>query len=72
MIILGNNFSQFWAACTMNLALDFLAIYTHTYGNTCMNILTYILEDRLPHTTKLSSDFAGTLATAVLPRLIEA
>jgi hypothetical protein len=56
----------------MNLALDFLAIYTHTYGNTCMYILTYILEGRLPHTTKLSSDFAGTLATAVLPRLIEA
>lgn len=72
MIIHGNNFSQFWATCTVNPTLDFLAIYTHKYGNTRMDILTYILEDRLPHTTKLSSDFAGTLATAVLPRLIEA
>lgn len=68
--MLEDNFSQFWAAPTTTL--HFLAIYTHKYGNTPMADLTYAPKDRLPYTTKLSSDFAGTLATAVLPRLIEA
>ena len=68
--MLEDNFSQFWAASTTTL--HFLARYTHEYGNTRMANLTYTLKDRLLYTTKLSSDFAGTLATAVLPRLIEA
>ena len=70
--MLENNFSQSWAASTTNQTLDFLATYTHTYGDTHLYSSTYSLEDRFHHTTKLSSDFAGTFATAVLPRLIEA
>jgi hypothetical protein len=71
---LGNNFSQFWAAYTVNLTLNFLAKYTisHTYGSIHLDDLTHTPKYGLPHTTKLRSDFAGTFATAVFPRWTEA
>ena len=58
----------------MDLILDVLSVYTITdvYGSICLTSPTYARDDRVLYTTKLRSDLAGTFATAIFPRLIEA